>query len=79
MVLVAVEAMLAGSKPPATVGVRISKDERHDLGAATPLLTRASCLKEGRARGSVESSPKLVELFGSGPTRFVEKLSPCIA
>ena len=36
MVLVAVEAVPAGSKTPAAVGVRISKGERHDFGAAAP-------------------------------------------
>ena len=43
-VLVAVEAVLAGSKPPATVGVRISAGERHGCGASAPLSTRVSSL-----------------------------------
>ena len=58
VVLVAVEAVPAGSKPPVAVGVRISKGERHDFGAAAPLPTRASSLEQGRAGGRVESSPK---------------------
>ena len=40
MVLVTVEAVPAGSKTPADVGVRISKGERHDFGAAAPLSIR---------------------------------------
>ena len=47
MVLVAVEAIPAGSKPPAAVGVLISKGERHDFGAVAPLPTRASSLEQG--------------------------------
>ena len=70
MVLVAVEVVPAGNKPTAAVGVRISKDERHDFGTAAPLPTRASSLEQGRAGGLVKSSPKLVELFGSGSTRL---------
>ena len=69
MVLIAVEVSPVGSKPPVAVGERISKGERHDLGAAAPLPTRASSLLEGgRAGGPVESPPKLVEHMGSGPT-----------
>ena len=58
MVLVAVEAVPAGSKPPVAVSVNISTGERHDFGAALPLSTRASSL-EGRAGGSAIMS-KLV-------------------
>ena len=61
VVFVAVVAMSAESKPPAAVGERISKGERHDLGTAAPLPTRASSLEQGRAGGPVESPPKLVE------------------
>ena len=50
--------MSARSEPPTVVGVHISKGERHDFGAAAPLPTRASSLKQGRAGGLVESSPK---------------------
>ena len=71
--------MPAESKPPVAVGERISKGERHDLGAAAPLLTRASYLEQGRAGGPVESPPKLVEHIRSGSTRFAKQLSPCIA
>ena len=74
MVRVVIEALPAGSKPPVAVGERISKGERHDLDAAAPLPTRASSFEQGRAGGPVESSPKLVKLFGSGSTRFAEKL-----
>ena len=70
MVLVTVEAVSAGSKPPAAVGVRISKGETHDFGAAAPLPTRASSREQGRVGGPVKSSPKLVERLGSGSTRF---------
>ena len=36
MVLATVEAVPAGSKPPAAVSVRISTSERHGFGAAAP-------------------------------------------
>ena len=45
MVLVAVEAVPAGSKTPAAVGARISEGERHDSGASALLPTRASSLE----------------------------------
>ena len=48
MVLVALEVLSVGSKPPAAVGVRISKGERHDFGAAPPFLTKTSSLKGER-------------------------------
>ena len=57
-----------GSKPPAAVGERISKDERHGLGAAARWSTKA-----------FSSEQKLVEHIGSGSTRSAEQLSPCIA
>ena len=60
MVLIAEEAMSAGSKPPAAVGVRISTGERHGFGAAAPLSPKTSS-----QRGTVGGSafmPKLVEL-----------------
>ena len=66
-----------GTKPPAAVVVRISKDGRHDLGDASPLSTTTPSL-QGRAGGSA-FTPKLVEVFGPGSTRQAEKLSPCIA
>ena len=58
VVLVAVVAMPAGSKPPAAVEL-IFKGERHDLGAAVPFSTKMSSL-QGRARGPT-FTPKLVE------------------
>ena len=42
MVLIAEEAMPAGSKPSAAVAVRISTGEGHDYGAAAPLSTKTS-------------------------------------
>ena len=57
--------------------MRISKGERHDLGAAAPFSTTTSSL-QGRAGGSV-FTPKLVEVvFGPASTRRAEKSSPCI-
>ena len=67
-----------GNKPPAADVVRVSKGERHDLGAAAPFSTTTSSI-QGGAGGSA-FTPKLVELvFGPGSTRLAEKLSPCIA
>ena len=77
MIFVAVEVLPVGSKPPAAFGVRISKGERHDFGAAAPFSTKTSSL-QGRAEGSA-FTPKLVERFGPGWTLFVEQLSPCFA
>ena len=79
MVLFAVEVEPAGSKSPADVGVRIFKGERQDFGAAAPLPTRASSLKQVRAGDLLKSSPKLVELFGWARTIFAEQLSPYLA
>ena len=73
MVLVALEVVPAGSKPPAVVGVRIFKDERHDFGAAAPLPTRASSLEQGRAGCPVESSPKMVRHIGSGSVTLTQR------
>ena len=47
VVLVALEAMPARSKPPETVGECI-KGERHDFGAAAPFSTKTSSL-QGKA------------------------------
>ena len=60
MVLVAIEVEPVRSKSSAAVDVRISRGERHEFDAAAPLPTRALSLEQGRAGGSVESSPKLV-------------------
>ena len=68
MILIAVEAVPAGSKPPAAVGVRISTGERHGFGTSAPLSIRVPSL-QGRAGGSVESSPKLVKFVGPSPTQ----------
>ena len=78
VVSVAVKVSPVGTKPPAAVGKRISKDGRHDWGAASPLSTMTSSL-QGRAGGSA-IMPKLVELvFVPGSTQQAEKLSPHIA
>ena len=72
MVSVALEASPVGTKPPAAVDGRISKNGRHDSDAAAPHSTTASSL-QGRAGGSA-FTPKLVELvFGPGLTRRAEK------
>ena len=77
MAIVAVEVLLVGSKPPAAVGVRISKGERHDFGTTAQLSTKTSSL-QGRAGGSA-FTPKLVELVGPAGTLFAEQLSSCFA
>ena len=51
MVFLAVEILPVGSKSPAGDVLRISKGERHDLGAAAPFSTTTSSL-QGRAGGS---------------------------
>ena len=77
VVLVALEAVSAGSKPPVAVRVRISAGKRHGFGAAAPLSTKTSS-QRGRA-GSPAFMPKLVELVGPAWTLFAEQLSPCFA
>ena len=75
MVLVAVEAVPAGSKPPATISVCISKGERHGFGAAALLSAKASSLQ-----GRSAVLPKLVKLVGPISTFLAEELSPtCVA
>ena len=66
VIFVPVEVSPVESKPPAAVGECISKDGRHDLGAAALLSTRAFFPGQGSAGGPVQSSPKLVEHIGSG-------------
>ena len=75
MVLVSVETLSAGSKPPAAVHVHISTGERHDFGAAALLSTRASSLEQGRAGGPVKLSSKLVRRIGSVSTCAEESSS----
>ena len=77
MIIVVVEILPVGSKPPVVVVVRISKGERHGFGAAAPLLTKTPSL-QGRAGGSA-FTPKLIELFGPAWTLFAEQLSPFFA
>ena len=62
LVSVGVEVLLVGTKPPAAVGERISKDRIHDLGAASPPSTKTSSLS-GRSGGSA-SMPKFIEVIG---------------
>ena len=64
MILIAVEAVPAGSKPPVAISARIFTGERHGFGAAAPLSTRTSSLSQGRAGGPVKSSAKLVRHTG---------------
>ena len=77
MAIIAVEAVPAGSKPPAAVGVRISTGERGRFGAAAPLSTKTSSLRV-RAIG-LDFMPKLVKLVGPAWTLFEEQISPCFA
>ena len=72
MVLIAVETVPVGSKPPAAVGVRISKGRIHDFGASAPLSTRASSL-QGRAEGSA-IMPNIIN--SSGRHRPLQKRYP---
>ena len=74
MVIVAVEALPVGSKPPAAVSVRISTGEKHVFGAPAPLSTRVSSLEQGRVVGPMKSSPKLVICIWSGLTWFAKEL-----
>ena len=77
MIIVAVEAVPAGSKPPAAVSVYISTGERHDFGAAAPLPTMTSSLQQGRAGGSAVM-PKLAELVGPVLTLFCRTAIPML-
>ena len=74
IILIAVEAVPAGSKPPAAVGVRISTGEIHGFGASAPLSTRASPTDSSGAGGSAIML-KLAKLVGS-PSTLAEELSP---
>ena len=76
MVLNAVEVVPVGSNPSVTDGVHIFIGERHGFGASAPLSTMASSL-QGRAGGSVESSPGLDRHIGLTSIRAEELLSPC--
>ena len=66
VILVAVEALPVGNKPPTAVSVRISTGKRHDFGAAAPLSTKTS--SQRRRAGGSAFMPKLVELVGSAWT-----------
>ena len=76
MVLIAVEAVPAGSKPPAAVGVLIPTGNRHGFGASMPLSCRASPVDFSEAGGST-IVPKLVKLVVP-PLILAEELSPFI-
>ena len=75
MVLIAVEAVPAGSKPPAAVGVRLFTSERHGFGAAAPLSTMASSQK-GRAGGSVESYRSWLDTLADQHRPFLQTSCP---
>ena len=77
MVFIVEEAMPAGSKPPAAIGVRISTGERHDFGAAASMSTKRSSLRE--REGGSAFIPKLVELVKPTWTLFAKQLSPFFA
>ena len=62
MILVAVEVVRAGRKPPPAVSVCISTGEGYGFGAVAPLSTKTSSLR-GRA-GDSAFMLKLVELVG---------------
>ena len=73
MILVAVEALPVGSKPPAAVSVRISTGENHGFGTAAPLSTKTSSLRV-RAGGST-FMPNCSNLSGRlGP--FLQNIYP---
>ena len=76
MVLIAVETVPTGIKPPVAVSVRLSTGRRHGVCSSAPLSTMASPIQRGRVEGSVESSPQLVRHIRSGSTFFAEQLSP---
>ena len=76
MVLIAVEAVSADSKPPATDdSMRTSIGGRCSFAASAPLLTRASPMHFSGVRVSA-IVPKLVKLVGPSST-LAEELSPC--
>ena len=77
IVLITVEPVPAGGRPPAAVSVGISTGERRSFGASAPLSTRAASLRES-VRG-LAFMPKLVDLVGPAPTLFAEQLSPPFA
>ena len=61
LVSVAVEASPVGTKPPAAVNERISKDGGHDSGDVAPSSTKTSSL-QGISGGSA-STPKVIEVL----------------
>ena len=72
IVLIVVEVVPAGSKPPvADDSIRTSTGERRGFGASAPLMTSASFLHIERAGGSA-ILPRLVELVG--PSMAQEEL-----
>ena len=76
MVLSIVAAVPVSSKPPAVdVSMRTSTGGRCGSGASTPSSTRASPTPLLGARGSVDSSPKLVKRIRSSSIR-ADEISP---
>ena len=56
------------SRPPACISMRISTGERRGFCISAPSSTRASLMYSVRAEGSVNPSPKLVELSRADET-----------
>ena len=79
MVLTTIEAVRAGSKPPAADdSIRTPMGGICGFGASAPLLIRAAPMHFSTAEGSA-IMPKLVKLVGPSST-FAEELSPlCFA
>ena len=77
MIIIAVKAVPADSKPPAVVSGPISTGGRCGSGTSVFLSTRASSLHIRRAEGLV-LLPKLVELIGPS-TVLAEEISPCFS
>ena len=81
MVPIAVEAVLAGSKPPAAKdSMRTSTGGRCGFGASAPSLTRASVImhSSGTIKRGSAIMPKLVKLIVSSSI-LAEELSPFFA
>ena len=81
MVLIAVKAVPAGSRPQAADdSMRTSTGERCGFGASAPSLTKELKMHFSGARGGWAILPKLVKLVGPSSTLLAEELSPiCLA
>ena len=79
MILIVVEAIPAGIKPPgANDSMRTFMGGKCDFDASVPLLTRASPMHFLGTKGGSAIFPKLVKLVGPSSIQ-VEELSPCFA